>query len=95
MIDVASQNGKLLMDGTMFMHHPQTRASVKSIPDPNRVSLIPHLIEETTFSKLMFESRRMETRGMHCILRLVRDTYGAVGIFGYGHRGVERTGERS
>ena len=38
MLAAASQNGKLLMDGTMFVHHPRTAQFVKAIPNPNRVS---------------------------------------------------------
>lgn len=38
MLDDASRNGRLLMDGTMFVHHPRTKHFVSSIPNPNRVS---------------------------------------------------------
>ena len=38
MLAAASENGKLLMDGTMFVHHPRTAQFVKAIPNPNRVS---------------------------------------------------------
>ncbi|KAL7531642.1 hypothetical protein ACHAXR_006253, partial [Thalassiosira sp. AJA248-18] len=38
MLDAASLCGKLLMDGTMFVHHPRTAEFVKSVPNPNRVS---------------------------------------------------------
>lgn len=38
MLDVAARNGKFLMDGTMFVHHPRTIEFVKSIPNPNRVT---------------------------------------------------------
>ena len=37
MLKTASENGKLLMDGTMFVHHPRTKEFVNSIPNPNRV----------------------------------------------------------
>ena len=37
MLQAASDNGKFLMDGTMFVHHPRTLAFVKSVPNPNRV----------------------------------------------------------
>mmetsp|Transcript_19629 Transcript_19629/g.42041 ORF Transcript_19629/g.42041 Transcript_19629/m.42041 type:complete len:392 (+) Transcript_19629:94-1269(+) len=38
MLDAASRNGKFLMDGTMFVHHPRTKQFVDSIPNPNRVT---------------------------------------------------------
>jgi len=38
MLHAASQNGKFLMDGTMFVHHPRTKHFVTSIPNPNRVT---------------------------------------------------------
>lgn len=37
MLTAASQNRKLLMDGTMFVHHPRTKEFVTSIPNPTRV----------------------------------------------------------
>ena len=37
MLVTASRNGRLLMDGTMFVHHPRTKEFVKSIPSPTRV----------------------------------------------------------
>ncbi|KAL9179366.1 hypothetical protein ACHAXT_008656 [Thalassiosira profunda] len=38
MLAAASKNGKLLLDGTMFVHHPRTEAFVRSVPSPNRVT---------------------------------------------------------
>ena len=38
MLSEASKNQKLLMDGTMFVHHPRTKAFATSIKNPNRVT---------------------------------------------------------
>lgn len=38
MLSSASQNKKLLMDGTMFIHHPRTKQFITSISNPNRVT---------------------------------------------------------
>ena len=38
MLSEASKNNKFLMDGTMFVHHPRTKAFTTSINNPNRVS---------------------------------------------------------
>ena len=38
MLSEGSKNKKLLMDGTMFVHHPRTKAFTTSINNPNRVS---------------------------------------------------------
>lgn len=37
MLTTASENGKFLLDGTMFVHHPRTKSFITSIPNPNRV----------------------------------------------------------
>lgn len=37
MLSIASQEGKFLMDGTMFVHANRTKQFVKAIPNPNRV----------------------------------------------------------
>ena len=37
MLNMASQNQKLLLDGTMFVHHPRTNQFINSIPNPSRV----------------------------------------------------------
>jgi predicted dehydrogenase len=37
MLKAASENRKLLMDGTMFVHHPRTKQFVKAVPNPTRV----------------------------------------------------------
>lgn len=37
MLRIASENGRFLMDGTMFVHHPRTIQFVRSVPNPTRV----------------------------------------------------------
>ena len=37
MLNVASQNRRFLLDGTMFVHHPRTDQFIKCIPNPTRV----------------------------------------------------------
>jgi predicted dehydrogenase len=44
MLITASRNGRLLMDGTMFVHHPRTKEFVKSIPNPSKSIPNPSLI---------------------------------------------------
>ncbi|KAL3796605.1 hypothetical protein ACHAWO_010309 [Cyclotella atomus] len=37
MLKAAEENGRFLMDGTMFVHHPRTHSFIKSVPGATRV----------------------------------------------------------